>query len=51
MMQKIAQNSENGDTMPCMRKVKDREFVENLRDPAKFNAHTFVREYGEVPDK
>ncbi len=35
--------------MPCMRKVKQKEFVENIREPAKFNMHTFVREYGDVP--
>ena len=49
MLKKIAENSENGDTMPCMKKVKDKEFVQNLRDPSKFNMETFVREYDGVP--
>lgn len=53
MLQKIAQNSDKCDTMPCMRsdiqKVKDRRFVENLREPGKFNMETFVREYGDIP--
>ena len=29
--------------------MRDRKFVEELRDPAKFNMGTFVREYGDVP--
>lgn len=55
MLQKIARNSDKLDQMPSvkgaqdMRKMKDRKFVENLRDPAKFNMETFVREYGDVP--
>ena len=42
--------------MPCMRKgtdvkaMKGRQFVEAARDPAKFNAMTFEREYGGVPE-
>jgi hypothetical protein len=32
-----------------MKKAKDREFVKNTREPAKFNMETFVREYGDVP--
>ena len=27
MLQKVAQNSDKCDTMPCMRTVKDKEFV------------------------
>ena len=52
MLQRIAQNSDKCDKMPCMQdmqKAKDRKFVENTRDPAKFNMETFVREYGDVP--
>ena len=32
-----------------MRKNIDRQFVEALRDPAKFNGMTFQREYGGHP--
>ena len=32
-----------------MKKMKDRQFVESTRDPAKFNMETFVREYGDIP--
>ena len=32
-----------------MKKVKDKKFVANLREPAKFNMETFAREYGDVP--
>eukprot|EP00347_Sterkiella_histriomuscorum_P015710 403355980 len=55
MLQNIAKNSDKLDQMPCvkgaqdMKKLKDRKFVQNLRDPAKFNMETFVREYGDVP--
>ncbi len=43
-------NSDKLDKMPCMQKVKDREFVKNTREPAKFNMETFTREYGGVPE-
>jgi hypothetical protein len=33
-----------------MQNVKDTRFVEELRDPAKFNMSTFAREYGGVPE-
>ena len=36
--------------MPCMRNIKQKEFVQNLRDPAKFNMETFNREYKGVPE-
>ncbi|CDW82662.1 UNKNOWN [Stylonychia lemnae] len=55
MLQKIAKNSDNLDQMPCvkgaqdLKKLKDRQFVQNTREPAKFNMETFVREYGDVP--
>ena len=49
-LQKIAMNSDKLDTMPCMQKVKDRRFVEEVRDPAKFNMMTFDREYGGIPE-
>ncbi len=49
-LQKIAQNSDKLDTMPCMQKAKDRRFVEEMRDPAKFNMMTFDREYGGIPE-
>lgn len=49
MLQKIARNSDKCDTMPCMQNTKDKEFVKNLREPAKFNMETFSREYGQVP--
>ncbi len=48
----IAQNSDKCDVMPCMREVKDVKdcrFVEETRDPAKFNAMTFDREFGGMP--
>ena len=32
-----------------MRKAKERQFVANTREPARFNMETFVREYGDVP--
>ena len=48
-LQKIAQNSDKLDRMPCMQKAKDRRFVEELRDPAVFNMMTFDREYGGIP--
>jgi len=48
-LKKIAQNSDKLDTMPCMQKVKDRRFVEEAKDPAKFNMMTFDREYGGIP--
>jgi hypothetical protein len=32
-----------------VQKNKDKKFVENSRDPAKFNGETFAREYGGVP--
>ena len=32
--------------MGTMQRVNDREYVKNLRDPAKFNAMTSVKEYG-----
>ena len=48
-LQKIAENSDKLDTMPCMQKAKDRKFVEELRDPAVFNMMTFDREYGGIP--
>ncbi len=42
--------------MPCMKKgsdmnkLKDREFVAAVNDPAKFNGLTFEREYGGIPN-
>jgi hypothetical protein len=48
-LQKIAQNGDKNDRMPCMQKVKDKRFVEESRDPAKFNMMTFDREYGGIP--
>ena len=42
--------------MPCMKKgsdikkMKDKKFVEAAWDPAKFNALTFEREYGGIPN-
>ena len=31
--------------------IKDKEFVKNTREPAKFNMETFAREYGRgVPE-
>lgn len=48
-LQRIAQNSDKLDTMPCMQKAKDRKFVEEIRDPAVFNMMTFDREYGGIP--
>lgn len=47
MLQKVARNSDKCDKMPCMQKVKDKQFVENTRDPAKFNMQTFAREFGD----
>jgi len=55
-LQKIAANSENLNEMPCMKKgsdmnkLKDREFVAAVNDPAKFNGLTFEREYGGIPN-
>ena len=48
-LQKIAMNSDNLDTMPWMKHIKEKRFVEELREPAKFNMMTFDREYGGVP--
>jgi len=49
MLQNVAKNSDKCDKMPCMQTVKDKKFVKNLREPAKFNMETFSREYGDVP--
>lgn len=55
MLQRIAAGSEKCKQMPSirgahdMKRLKDKQFVENTRDPAKFNMETFVREYGDVP--
>lgn len=29
-----------------MNRIKDRDYVANVRDPAKFNAMTYAKEYG-----
>ncbi len=49
MLKRVAQNSDGCDQMPCMKRVKEKKFVQNLREPAKFNMETFAREYGDVP--
>lgn len=35
--------------MDDMQKLRIKERMQSLRDPAKFNAETFAQEYGEVP--
>ena len=50
MLQNVARNSDKCDKMPCMQNIKDRRFVQNTREPAKFNMETFAREYGGVPE-
>ena len=34
--------------MGTMQRVRDREYVKNAREPAKFNAMTYAKEYGKV---
>ena len=52
MLQRIAKNSDKCNEMPHIRgakEMRDKQFVQNTRDPAKFNMETFVREYGDIP--
>lgn len=44
-----ADNVNKGKVKPGMgtnQRIQDREYVKNLRDPGKFNAMTFQKEYG-----